>query len=71
MKDAKVYVDGAIRLGKMIFDDNHDAITAATEVARACETVTDPDRCEMAMKLMHCSHTEVEKRKLGVEKMMV
>lgn len=71
VKNGHVYVDGAIRLGKMLFDNNNDAITAATEVAHACESIADPDRCEMAVKVMHCSHAEVAKRKLGVEKMMI
>lgn len=71
IKDGKVYVEGAIRLGRMIFDDDKEAQNAATEVAHECETVTDSDRCEMAMKLMNCSIHEVERRQLGVEKFMV
>lgn len=71
IKDGNVYVEGAIRLGRMIFDDNEEAIKAATEVAHECETVTDSDRCEMAMKLMNCSTHEVKRRNLGVEKLMV
>lgn len=71
MTDGKVHEEGAVRLGKMLFDNNDDAVAAAIEVARACQSITHPDRCIMAEKLMHCSHGEVAKRKLGVEKMMI
>lgn len=71
MKDGKIYVEGAIQLGKILFDNNNDAINAASEVTRACQHITAPDRCEMAVKLMHCSHAEVKKRSFGVEKLMI
>lgn len=71
MSDGKVHEEGAIRLGKMLFDNNDDAVAAAVDVARACQSITHSDRCIMAEKLMHCSHTEVAKRKLGVDKMMI
>lgn len=48
-------VEGAVEIAKMIHPGNEEAITLAKNIAGACESVTDSDRCELAAKLMKCS----------------
>lgn len=54
MKDNKVNVEGYVGLAKMAFDNDAAKVQIANEIANACVTVTDPNRCEAAFKVLQC-----------------
>lgn len=37
------------------------------EIADECQPVTDPDRCEQAMKIAHCMEEGAKKRKMSYD----
>lgn len=55
-------VDTAVSISTMIFQDNESMIKVAREVSEACTSITDIDRCEMAVKAIKCTQNEIDKR---------
>jgi PBP/GOBP family len=48
--------------------DKEDMLAKAEEIAEECKTVTDPDRCEQAIKIGKCMEEGAKKRDMKVER---
>lgn len=53
-------------MASKVFKDNEALIKVTKEVTETCASITDPDRCEMAVKAMKCSHDEIDKRGIKI-----
>lgn len=54
MKDNKVNVEANVEMAKKVFDNDPLKVQTATDIANECAAVTDPDRCEAAVKIFEC-----------------
>lgn len=50
-----------VDMAKMVLKDEKK-VNTAREIATECGGVTDPDRCELAYKMMDCAVKAAEKR---------
>lgn len=48
--------------------DDKDKLKSAEEIADECKTVTDPDRCEQAIKIGKCMEEGAKKRNLSADR---
>lgn len=58
-------VNGVLDMVKTAFGDDAETLKTAGEIANACSSVTDADRCESVVKIMECSDKELKSR--GIE----
>lgn len=63
-KNNKIDVEATTKLAKIKLCGDEFKVQKANEVAKKCADVTDPDRCEAASKIFHCSHDAV--KSLGI-----
>lgn len=67
MKNNQVDVDGVTSITKMAFVEDATKVQMATELAKACISVTDTDRCEAAAKIYECGHTTAKDKRLSFD----
>ncbi|CAO1399709.1 unnamed protein product [Diamesa hyperborea] len=60
--EKKLDFDGFMAVAKMGLEEDPDKMKLAEEIARECETITDPDECELAMKIGKCLEAGAKKR---------
>lgn len=53
--DGKPSVENAVHLARFASKNDPEMVKLTREIATECESTTDPDRCEMAYKMIKCS----------------
>lgn len=61
IQDGQVQPAAGFELGKMLFGDNENVVSAIKKVQDECASISDADRCEMAFKRMSCAKETVKK----------
>lgn len=51
----------------MAAGDDKEKLQAADEIGEECKTVSDPDRCEQAIKIGKCMEAGAKKRNFKAE----
>ena len=51
----------------MAFDGDAKKVQMARDLANDCAGITDPDRCEAAVKIFECGHNAVKTRGITFE----
>ena len=64
MVDGKFSKEGFKGVGAMGAGDDEEKLKAVEEIADECEPVSDPDRCELAVKIGKCMEEGAKKRNL-------
>lgn len=54
MKNNLPDIDGTVSIATMAYDGDEAKVKVARDLAAACSTVTDADRCEAAAKIFQC-----------------
>lgn len=67
MVDKKFSVEGFKAVASMAAGDDEEMLKKMDEIARECEHVSDPDRCEQAIKIGKCLEEGAKKRGLKPE----
>ncbi|XP_055304108.1 general odorant-binding protein 28a-like [Sitodiplosis mosellana] len=62
MKNNQVDVESTANVAAMAFDGDAAKVSAARDLATACASVTDADRCEAAFKIMACGRDSAKGR---------
>lgn len=70
VKDNKVFVDGAVELARMAYGGDQKAMDLARDLTNDCSHIMEPDRCELAVKLMVCAQDAAVKRGLNPKEMI-
>lgn len=67
IQNQRTNVEASVELAKMAFGPDDIRVTHAKEIATECAEITDPERCEAAVKMYQCSIAAGAKRglKLG------
>lgn len=63
-KNNKLNVDGVVKMGKMMFDNEPAKVQLIRDIAEECADTTDSDRCESASKICRCIHDAAIARNL-------
>ena len=53
----------------MAFDGEAAKVDVARDLATACASVTDADRCETVTKIMECGHNTAKERGFSFEQL--
>ena len=64
MVDGMMSKEGLMNYAKMMVDEDTEKLKIAEEIYTDCATITDADRCELAMKLENCIIDGSKKRKV-------
>lgn len=64
MKNNKVDVDGTVSVATMAFEGDTVKVQTARDLANACISETDADRCEAAAKIFACGRNAAKDRGL-------
>lgn len=62
MVDGKMSVEGAKAVGAKKYEGNAKNIETYNEMVDECQSVSDPNKCEAAAKLMECMINAAVKR---------
>lgn len=68
VNDGEVVADAFVIFAKKIYgDDDEDAIATAEEISNECVKIAHDDRCELAVLLMECAKTVIERHASSAE----
>lgn len=67
MKNNQVDVEGTAAVTHVVYDGDEKKIQMARDLANDCLGITDPDRCEAAIKIFNCGHGAAKKRGMTFE----
>lgn len=67
MKNNQVDVESTVAIADMAFDGDAKKVQMARDLANDCAGITDPDRCEAAVKIFECGHSAVKTRGITFE----
>ena len=67
MKNNQVDVESTVAIADMAFDGDAKKVQMARDLANDCAGITDPDRCEAAVKIFECGHNAVKTRGITFE----
>lgn len=68
VQDKKFSDEGFMAIAGMAANGDEDKMKAAKEISEECKNVTDPDRCEMAIKIGKCMEEGAKKRNLSPDR---
>lgn len=67
VQDGKFSKEGFMSVASMACGEDAEKCKKAEEIAEECKEVTDPDRCEMAIKIGKCMEEGAVKRDMKME----
>lgn len=63
-------MDGVINMAKMAFDNDENRVNVVRTVAEDCKSLTDGDRCELAIKVMGCAEKSARDKNIDFHEIM-
>ncbi|XP_031638737.1 general odorant-binding protein 28a-like [Contarinia nasturtii] len=67
MKNNQVDVEGTVNVATMAFEGDANKVQTARDLASACVSETDSDRCEAAAKIFACGRSVAKDRGLSFD----